>query len=179
MRTSAILAAHLVILSLATSQAADPAPTPTPTPTSTPAPLPEHIRKLHGFWKPESVKFDGKEQLADAKTKEMLTLAVINSEYRMYFSPDTDPDKTKRKYTRLFTADLTLDPATKTFELSVTDGQQKGGKRHGIYEHVGNTLHLCYGPASKPRPTKFEATPGSEYFEEVWKFECPLPEKKD
>ena len=173
MRNRTLLAACVGVLSFGLVQATEPVP---PAP---PAPLPDAVKKLSGFWKPESVKFDGKEQLPDAKTKEMMTLAVINSEYRMYFSPDTNVDKKDRKFTRLFTAGLTLDPNTKTFELFVKDGQQKGGKRHGIYEHVGDTLRLCYGPASKPRPTKFEATPGSEYFEETWKYECPLPAKKD
>lgn len=170
MRTTGFLAATAAVLSLTAARAAEPAPAPTP--------VPEEIKKLHGFWKPASVKHEGQEQLPDEKTRESLTLAVINAEYRMYFSPDTNADKKARKYVRLFAADLALDPKTHTFEVSVKEGQKKGSKQHGIYEHTGSTLRLCYGPADKPRPTTFAAPAGSGLFNEVWTFECPLPAAK-
>ncbi|MFO0849178.1 MAG: TIGR03067 domain-containing protein [Gemmataceae bacterium] len=128
----------------------------------TPAVSP-HLKQLEGHWKPESVQFDGKEQL-DAKAKQALTLWIKDAEYRMFYVSDPAKDL----HFRLFTADLALDPATKTFALTVKDGQKKGEKRHGIYEVKGDKLTVCYGPAEKPRPTTFATTAGSECFCEVW-----------
>ena len=132
-------------------------------------PMPESLKKLQGFWKPESIQYDGKEQYPDVKQRALLTLVVKDAEYRMYCLSDAAKDE----HYRLFTADLKLDPTTKTFELNVKDGQKKGERRHGIYEVTDKQLKLCYGPIEKPRPTKFEAVKDSECFLEVW-----TPEKK-
>ena len=153
MRTLSFLVLVIVLASTATAQ----------------PPMPEGLKKLQGFWKAESIQYDGKEQIPDAKQRGLLTLVVKDAEYRMYCLSDAAKDE----HYRLFTADLKLDPATKTFELNVKDGQKKGERRHGVYEVTDKNLKLCYGPIDKPRPTKFEATKDSEHFLEVW-----TPEKK-
>ncbi|HET6573496.1 MAG TPA: TIGR03067 domain-containing protein, partial [Fimbriiglobus sp.] len=123
-------------------------------------PLDEEMKKWAGYWKPQSVIYAGQEQMPDPNSRAAITLVVQDGEYRMYVLSDP-----KRKlHLRLFTADLRLDQASKTFELTVKDGEKKGQKRHGIYEVADGKLRICYGPSEKPRPTKFEAPPGSEYF---------------
>jgi uncharacterized protein (TIGR03067 family) len=131
----------------------------------------EEMKKWAGYWKPQSVIFEGKEQMPDANSRASITLVVKDGEYRMYVLSDPQ----RKLHLRLFTADLKLDPASKSFELTVKDGDKKGQRRHGIYEHKDGQLKICYGPGEKPRPTKFEAPPGSEYFLETW---TPDPEAK-
>ncbi len=131
----------------------------------------EEMKKWAGYWKPQSVVYEGKEQMPDPQSRASITLVVKDGEYRMYVLSDP----ARKLHLRLFTADLKLDPASKSFELTVKDGEKKGQRRHGIYELKDGQLKICYGPAEKPRPTKFEAPPGSEYFCETW---TPDPEAK-
>jgi uncharacterized protein (TIGR03067 family) len=131
----------------------------------------EAMKKWAGYWKPQSVIYAGQEQMPDPKSRAAITLVVRDGEYRMYVLSDAK----RQLHLRLFTADLRLDPVSKSFELTVKDGDKKGQKRHGIYEVTNGQLKICYGPAEKPRPTKFEAPPGSEYFLETW---TPDPEAK-
>ncbi|MGL6097432.1 MAG: hypothetical protein ACRC7O_16745, partial [Fimbriiglobus sp.] len=91
-------------------------------------------------------------------------LVVKGAEYRVYYIKDAAKDE----HFRLFTADITCDPAAGTFELNVKDGQRKGERRHGIYSVSGGSLRLCYGPADKPRPATYAAPKGSGMFNEVW-----------
>jgi len=136
-----------------------------------PATVPAELKKMNGYWKCQSVKFDDTEQMPDAKTRNLLTLVIKDAEYRMYYLTDAEKDL----HFRLFTADMKIDPKANTFDLLVKDGSKKGERRHGIYEHKENVLKICYGPAEKPRPQKFEATKGSESFLEIWQLE---PTKK-
>jgi uncharacterized protein (TIGR03067 family) len=117
------------------------------------------------------VIYVGQEQMPDPKSRAAITLVVQDGEYRMYVLSDAK----RQLHLRLFTADLRLDPASKAFELTVKDGDKKGQKRHGIYEVTDGRLRICYGPSEKPRPTRFEAPPGSDYFLETW---TPDPEAK-
>ena len=131
--------------------------------------VPPELKRLDGFWKPQSVVADGQEQLKSAEAKASITLRIKDGEYALFQIADAKEDK----HYRLCTADLRLDPAAKTFELAVKQGFKKGQKMHGVYEHTSNEFKVCYGPAEKPRPTKFEAPKGSDYFCETW-----VPEKK-
>jgi uncharacterized protein (TIGR03067 family) len=131
----------------------------------------EEMKKWVGYWKPQSVIFEGKEQMPDAKSRASITLVVKDGEYRMYVLSDAQ----RKLHMRLFTADLKLDANSKTLVLTIKDGDKKGLIRHGIYEMKDGQLKICYGPSEKPRPTKFEAPPGSEYFLETW---TPDPEAK-
>jgi uncharacterized protein (TIGR03067 family) len=125
----------------------------------------------NGYWKPESVQYDGKEQLPDSKSREPLMLVIANAEYKMYYV--TDPKEGKA--VKLFAADFRPEPMGRTFEMEVREGQKAGLKVHGIYELTGSQMKICYGPLDKPRPTKFEAPAGSGYFNEVWSYLNPQP----
>jgi uncharacterized protein (TIGR03067 family) len=127
----------------------------------------EELKKLQGYWKPQSVIYNDAEQIPDAKARSLLTMVVTGSEFRTYYCRDVERDI----HFRLFTADLTLDPTHHTFELTVRDGQKKGERRHGIYRLEGSTLTLCYGPIERPRPTEFAAPKGSGVFLETWTVE--------
>lgn len=165
MRPLAGLLALTAYVGLAAAQTpALPAPAPTPT-----TPAADDLKKFQGFWKPDSLVADGEEKLPDAKQRELLTLVIKESEYRLYVASDPAQDK----HMRLLTADFALDAAAKTFELTIKDGAKKGEKRHGIYSLADGKLQVCHGPADKPRPTKFEAAKGSDALLEKWS-----PEKR-
>jgi len=128
------------------------------------AQTPDDAKKLDGKYKPESVQFEGKEQMPDAKTRAMMTLVVKEGEYRMYYLSDAQKDL----HVRVFVADMKFDHQAKTFELTVKEGQKKGNKVHGTFEKMDDKLKLCYGPVDKPRPTNFTTAAGSGLFSEVW-----------
>lgn len=155
-------AAVVAVLALNAAGAAEPASDSPPV-----GPVPEAFKPLQGVWKPLSVQYDATEQIPEAKTRSMLTMVVAGNEFRTYYRSDP-----KGEYGfRLFTTTVALDPGSKTFSLTVTDGQKKGESRHGIYEVTGDTLKLCYGPTDKPRPTAFAAPKGSGIFFETWQIE--------
>lgn len=122
------------------------------------------IKPWEGQYKPVSIRFDETDQLLENDAKSKMTLVVKDGEYRMFWQKDQSSDL----YYRLFTADLKLDSASKTFSLLIKDGQKKGQEMHGIFEKSEFELKICYGPADKPRPTTFTAAKGSGYFLEVW-----------
>ncbi|MGL6073480.1 MAG: TIGR03067 domain-containing protein [Fimbriiglobus sp.] len=160
MRAWIMACAFVACVAIATGQ--------TPTPSATPATISEELKKLQGYWKCAAIQFDGKDQMS-AKERENLTLVVKDAEYRMYFLSDAKKDE----HFRLFTAEVKLEAEPKTMELTVNTGKDKGKKVHGIYELSKEQFRICYGPADKPRPTKFETTKDSGHFLETWK-----PEKR-
>lgn len=151
------------------AQAQAPAP-----PTTLPAAIepPPTPKDWGGVWAPVSCVYDGTEQMGDAKVKEAIRLSIEKGEYKLYYL--TDPVEMIGK--RLSAATLTVDEKAGTFALSITDGQKKGEKVHGIYELKGDTLKLCYAPADQPRPTKFDAPKGGTAFNEEWA-RAKLPKK--
>lgn len=60
-------------------------------------------------------------------------------------------------------ATMKLNPtkSPKTFDVTVTDGPNKGAVLLGIYAFDGDTLRVCFVPAGNERPTEFETTEGS------------------
>jgi uncharacterized protein (TIGR03067 family) len=105
-----------------------------------------------------------------ADLMKQVTAVFDKSEYFLYFK-DSKLDKDgKPIILRLALANVGLDettaPRTITFEFA--DGPLKGKKSHGIYEVAGNQLKVCYGPADKPKPTRFDSPAGSGYFNETW-----------
>lgn len=146
------------------------APAVAQTPVAAP-PVSAELQKLKGFWKCESIVFDGVEQMANPKERDALTLVVKDAEYRMFCVSDP----VKNLHLRLFTGEIALDAVTHTFTLTVVDGREKGKKVHGVYELTAEQFKTCYGPADKPRPVKFEAAKDSGQFVECWKVEGLKP----
>ena len=130
------------------------------TPQVEPQKVADNTQPFTGIWMPQSSVFNGKEQLPDKASRDMIRLSIENAEYKLFYL--TDPAKLEGR--RLAAADFTVDDKAGTFELKFKDGFKKGEKIHGIFELSKTTLKLCYGPAEKPRPTKFEAPAGGEAF---------------
>lgn len=124
------------------------------------------LDKLQGYWKPLQCEYEGKAQMP-ADIMKQVTVVFDKSEYHLYFkdqkAPPGQPD-----VLRLAKANITLDPATKTITFEFADGPLKGKKSHGTYQVAGDQLKMCYGPADKPKPTKFESPANSGYFLETW-----------
>jgi uncharacterized protein (TIGR03067 family) len=152
------------ILTMTTLATADP-------PATAPA---GDLGKLQGYWKPLQCELEGKGQMPPDVMKQV-TVVFDKSEYFLYFK-DSKLDKDGKPIVfRLAKAGIALDEGTSprsiTFEF--LDGPLKGKKSHGIYELAGNQLKMCYGPADKPKPTKFESPAGSGYFLETWARQQP------
>ncbi len=128
------------------------------------AKVPNGAKALTGHWVAQSCVAKGVEQLPNKTAREMIRLSIENGEYKLYYL--TDPEKLLGR--PLAVADLTVDQKAGTFEITIKDGTKKGEKRHGIFEITENSLKMCYGPADKPRPTKFEAPAESDNFCDTW-----------
>lgn len=126
-------------------------------------PAPDDLGALQGYWKPLSIKYESKDQMA-ATDLQKVTVVFDQSEYHLYFK------EAAKEPIRLALANIAVNPAAspKGIEFTFAAGPLRGQKCHGIYEVAGNQLKLCYGPADRPRPGRFEAPPQSGYFLEVW-----------
>lgn len=127
----------------------------------------DDLASLQGNWKPLQCEFQGVPQMP-ADVMKQVTVVFDKNEYHLYFvdkGKDGQPKVLKLAVANIG-LDATTNPKTMTFEFA--DGPFKGQKRHGIYEIAGNQLKMCYGPADKPKPTKFEATANSGFFLETW-----------
>lgn len=127
-------------------------------------PPPPTPKEWVGVWAPVSCVCDGTEMMGDAKARDGIRLSVENGEYKLYLI--TDPVELVGK--RLSVAALSVDEKAGTFALTITTGQGEGRKVHGVYEVTADKLKVCYGPADKDRPTKFESAKGSGVFNEEW-----------
>ena len=122
------------------------------------------LGQLQGYWKPLSIEFEGRPQVATADELKKITAVFDQCEYHLYFKdPMKDPIK-------LAVMNVSLDPTTspKTITFEFARGPLAGQKRHGIYEVAGSQLKLCYGPVEKPKPATFAAPANSGLFLEVW-----------
>ena len=117
-----------------------------------------------GVWVPQSCIVKGQEQLPKQADRDAIRLSIENGEYKLYVLTDA----VKLVGRRVSTAELGVDEKAGTFELTIKEGVKKGLKLHGIFELTKTSLKMCYGPAEKPRPTKFEAPAESENFCETW-----------
>lgn len=127
-------------------------------------PPPPTPKEWVGVWAPLSCVCDGTEMMGDAKTRDTLRLSIENGEYKLYAL--TDPVELVGK--KVSTAALAVDEKAGTFTLTIATGLGEGKKVHGIYEVTADKLKLCYGPADKPRPTRFESAKGGGVFNEEW-----------
>lgn len=125
------------------------------------------LDKVQGYWKPLQCESEGKPMMP-ADLMKQVTVVFDKSEYYLYFKDSKTDKDGKPIILRLALANVTLDEKTKSITFEFADGPLKGKKSHGIYEIAGNQLKMCYGPAEKPKPTKFESPAGSGYFNETW-----------
>jgi uncharacterized protein (TIGR03067 family) len=132
-----------------------------------PAPPATDLDKLQGYWKPLQCDSEGKAMMPVDLMKQV-TVVFDKSEYHLYFKDSKTDKDGKPIVLRLALANIALDPAAKTITFEFADGPLKGKKSHGIYDLAGDQLKMCYGPADKPRPAKFESPAGSGYFLETW-----------
>lgn len=164
-----VFAAGVVALSVGSSFADPPmlkAPTVQPAGANLPAPnLDPTPKAFVGVWLPVSCQMNGKEEFGEREKKEF-RLSIENGMHKLYLL--TDP--VKMEGVRIHAAKLTVDEKAGTFELEVAESKLKGkgDKIHGIFEFDGDKMKLCYAPADKPRPAKFEAPKGSDALCEVW-----------
>src|SRR5262245_19831395 len=162
LRVSALLVGVLTMSAMMTAADQPPATPPVAPPAS-------DLDKLQGYWKPLQCDFQGQPQMPTEVMKQV-TVVFDKSEYHLYFKEKELDKNGNPVILRLALANVALDanasPKSITFEFA--DGPLKGQKRHGIYELAGNQLKMCYGPADKPRPTKFESPANSGYFLETW-----------
>jgi uncharacterized protein (TIGR03067 family) len=66
-----------------------------------------------------------------------------------------------------------LDPSTtpKSFDLTGTNGPNKGKQLLAIYELDGDNLKVCYDLTGKTRPKEFKTTEGSQLYLATFKRE--------
>lgn len=152
-------AAVLGVLCMTTAVLADP-------PAAAPA---NDLEKVQGYWKPLQCESEGKAMMPTDIMKQV-TVVFDKNEYYLYFKDSKTDKDGKPIILRLALANVALDATTfpKTITFEFAEGQLKGKKSHGIYELSGNQLKMCYGPAEKPKPTKFESPANSGYFLETW-----------
>jgi len=110
-----------------------------------------NLQPFQGIWKPESIQFDGAEQM-DSTTRDKMRLSIENGEYKLFYVTDA----AKGLGRKLASSALTV-TGKNSFELAFSDGPRKGEKIRGIFELTQTTLKVCYGPANKAMPTKLEA----------------------
>jgi uncharacterized protein (TIGR03067 family) len=118
-----------------------------------------------GVWVPISCEVKGAEQFSE-QDKRDFRLSIEKGEHKLYQMTNHE----KGEGIRVFANKLTVDEKAGTFELEMLSNklQAQQLKLHGIFEFQGTKMKLCYGPADKPRPTKFAAPKETSYFNEVW-----------
>jgi uncharacterized protein (TIGR03067 family) len=92
----------------------------------------KELDRLHGQWELVSAEKDGKTIPPD----------TFEGERALYQGDQCTVKKGDKVLQR---CTLTIDPTAqpKTFEEAVTDGINKGKKKHGIYEVDGDMLRIC------------------------------------
>jgi uncharacterized protein (TIGR03067 family) len=134
------------------------------------APATSDLDRVQGYWKPLQCTFEGKPQMPE-NLMQQVTVVFDKNDFVLYFKDSKTDAAGKPIILRLAVARVALNETTnpKTIHFEFADGPLKGKKSHGIYDLAGNQLKMCYGPADKPIPTKFDSPPGSGYFNETWK----------
>jgi uncharacterized protein (TIGR03067 family) len=115
------------------------------------ADIEKELKKFQGTWAFESVEAGGKEVPTD--NFQGVTVTFTGDKYAV------------KKGDQVFeAATLKLDPSKspKAFDVTVTEGPNKGAVMPGIYEISGDTLKVCFDPEGKKRPTEFKAATGSQ-----------------
>src|SRR6478735_2724910 len=111
----------------------------------------KELKKFQGTWMFESVEAGGKE--VPATEFKGITVTFTGDKYAV------------KKGDEVFeAATLKLDPSKspKAFDVTVTEGPNKGAVMLGIYEVGVDTLKICFVPDGKKRPTEFKTGSGPE-----------------
>jgi len=111
----------------------------------------KELKKFQGTWTFESVEAGGKKLPADGFKG--MTVVFKGDKYDVKSGDDV-----------VEAATLKLDPSKspKAFDVTVTDGPNKGKVMLAIYEFEGDALKVCFDPEGKKRPTEFKTGSGSE-----------------
>jgi len=109
------------------------------------------LKKFQGTWTFESVEAGGTS--APAADFQGITVTFEGDKYAV-----------KKGDQAVEAATLKLDPSKspKAFDVTVTEGPNKGAVMLGIYEISGDTLKVCFDPEGKKRPTEFKAAAGAQ-----------------
>ena len=107
------------------------------------------LERIQGAWKLASLEADGEPAPAEI----VATLKLVFKDDRLAFTPG-EPGFTNYTYK--------LDPTAKpaNFDMTHTDGVNKGKTQKGIYSLAGDSLKICFGQADQ-RPKEFTAKANS------------------
>jgi uncharacterized protein (TIGR03067 family) len=109
------------------------------------------LKKFQGAWTFESVEAAGTK--VPAANFRGVTVTFDGEKYAVKKGDDV-----------VEAAMLKLDPSKspKAFDVTVTEGPNKGMVILGIYEITADTLKVCFDPEGKKRPTEFKTGTGSQ-----------------
>jgi uncharacterized protein (TIGR03067 family) len=119
------------------------------------------LEPFQGTWKLAAFEVEGKQLDIDDFKETRLT--VKGDAFTMSTAAAT--------YKGTFKIDAAKKP--KTFDMSFSDGPEKGKTCLGIYEMDGDTWKLCIGLTGKERPKEFATKENSGHALEVLKREKP------
>jgi uncharacterized protein (TIGR03067 family) len=109
------------------------------------------LNRLQGAWRVVSIEHDGKPSTAAEQVMWVFSgedlIVEIAGESRPVGTIELAPTGTPRAIDRSFTV------ATERDSLRLTE--------RGIYRWDGETLWICFGEATRDRPTEFASRPGS------------------
>jgi uncharacterized protein (TIGR03067 family) len=113
----------------------------------------KELQKFQGTWAFVSREVDG--QQVSAEQVKNLTITFRGDSFTV-----KDGDKVIQAGTHK------LDPTKtpKEVDSTVTEGEDKGMTRLGIYERKGDTMKACFAAPGKPRPTEFKTEANSGQF---------------
>jgi uncharacterized protein (TIGR03067 family) len=119
------------------------------------------LESIQGTWKIVMLEADGEQAPAEI----VATVKLVFKDDKLTFTPG-EPGFTNYTYK--------LDPTAKpaNFDMTHTDGANKGKTQKGIYSLAGDSLKICFGQADQ-RPKEFTAKANSGQAMYVLKREKP------
>lgn len=133
---------------------------------SAPRKVPAELQPHQGTWTVLSFESDGQ------RTPDEIARSIVRK-------VEGDHVTWEREGKSFAGTKLEVDPSTNPASLVVIpDGGRDRGKRVlGIYRLEGDTLTICMARADQPRPTRFEAGPGSGLTLMTFRRMAPEPPK--
>ncbi len=111
----------------------------------------KELEKFQGTWTFEFVETGGKE-----------IPAGLFKDMTVTFEGDKYTVKKGDEVIQAATQKLHPSKSPKAFDVTTTEGPNKGKILLGIYEFSGDTLKVCFDPDGKKRPTEFKGASGSQ-----------------